>query len=92
LSRKAARLWDAWEQNRLQGEEAEQVRKVRRGGIPEEGTLDRKLKVHFSKSLNLPVLLHGVPAWGCGATSNMKQLKVIQNKILRSVCDGDRYT
>jgi hypothetical protein len=35
--------------------------------------------------------MYGAPAWGYGATSSMKKLQVIQNEILRSVYDRDRY-
>jgi hypothetical protein len=39
-----------------------------------------------------PILLYGATAWGCAAKSNMKNLQIIQNKIIRSIYDGDRYT
>jgi hypothetical protein len=47
-------------------------------------TLNRKLKTHLYKSLIRPNLLYGAPAWGYAATSNMKRLQVIQNKIIQS--------
>jgi hypothetical protein len=40
--------------------------------------LNTKLKTHLYKSLIRPILLYGAPAWGYGATSNMKMLQVIQ--------------
>jgi hypothetical protein len=60
--------------------------------IVKSPTLNRKIKTHLYKSVIRPIPLYGAPAWGCAAISNMKKLKVIQNKILRSICDGDRCT
>jgi hypothetical protein len=55
-------------------------------------TLDRKLKTRLNKSLIRPILVYGTPVWGYTAASNMKKLQVIQNKIIRSIYDRDRYT
>jgi hypothetical protein len=55
-------------------------------------TLNRKIRTHLYKSLIRPILLYGAPAWGYAAKSSVVKLQVIQNKILRNIDDGDRYT
>jgi hypothetical protein len=55
-------------------------------------TLNRKSKTHLYKSVILAILLHGDLAWGYAATNNMKKLIFVQNKMIRSIYEGDRYT
>jgi hypothetical protein len=50
-----------------------------------------KLKTHLYKSIIRPILLYEVPAWGYAATINTKELKFIQNEIIRRIYDGDIY-
>jgi 3-deoxy-D-manno-octulosonic-acid transferase len=50
------------------------------------------MKTHLYRSLLLPYsyteLLHGEYT----ANNNMQKLQIIQNKILRTICEGDTYT
>jgi hypothetical protein len=50
-------------------------------------TLNRKLY----ESVISPILQDGAPEWGYAATSNMKTLQVIQNIIIRSTYDRNKY-
>jgi hypothetical protein len=53
--------------------------------------LNKEIINHFYKSLTRPILPYGAPTWGCAATSNVMKLHVIQNNIIRSVYDGNKY-
>jgi hypothetical protein len=50
-------------------------------------TFNTKLETHLYKSLFRLILLYGAPAWGCAAANNMKNLQVIQNKIILGIYD-----
>jgi hypothetical protein len=55
-------------------------------------TLNRKIKTHLYKSWIRPIPLHGAIAWDSAAKSTMKKLQVIENKILWSIYNWNRYT
>ncbi|GFV25436.1 probable RNA-directed DNA polymerase from transposon X-element [Trichonephila clavipes] len=48
-------------------------------------------KVILYKQILRPVLTYGSPVWGAAATTHMKKIQVIQNKILRVMTNAPWY-
>ncbi|GFX14183.1 RNA-directed DNA polymerase from mobile element jockey [Trichonephila clavipes] len=48
-------------------------------------------KVILCKQILRPVITYGSPVWGAAATTHMKKIQVIQNKILRVMTNAPWY-
>lgn len=44
------------------------------------------------KSLILPIIMYGAPAWGTTANTHIQKLQVLQNKVARIITGADYYT
>jgi hypothetical protein len=60
--------------------------------IVKSRSFNRQIKSHLYKLQICSILQYVARAWDYAAKSAMNKLKVIQNKIIISIYDGDRYT
>lgn len=57
-------------------------------GLFKSKNLDLKRKLQVYTTIIRPMITYGIAVWGISAKSNMSNIQIIQNKILRIICDA----
>ena len=52
-------------------------------------SIDNKMMIY--KQIVKPVWLYGIQLWGCSNKTNVHQVQIFQNKMLRSICNAPWY-
>lgn len=72
-------------------EKAEKIIRILYGLINRKSKLKTKIKKTIYVTIIRPLLLYGCEVWRSVATSNIKKLQLVQNKILKLVYNKPRY-
>ncbi|GBN87145.1 RNA-directed DNA polymerase from mobile element jockey [Araneus ventricosus] len=59
--------------------------------IARNSRLDKEAKILIYTAHLRPILTYATPVWGCAANTNLKILEVLQNKIIRTICNASWF-
>ncbi|GBN36527.1 RNA-directed DNA polymerase from mobile element jockey [Araneus ventricosus] len=59
--------------------------------IERDSEMNRKYKLRVYTAILRPIITYGCPIWGAAANSNIRMLEILENNIIRLICNTGWY-